>query len=87
MKIEQKINIGLGIALLAALTGCVGYVDGGYGGEVVAPGPDVYFFGGGYERGRDVHDYSHRGVVSRAVAHPARPSAPHPARGGHGGKR
>ena len=87
MKIEQKINIGLGIALLAALTGCVGYVDGGYGGEVVAPGPDVYFFGGGYERGRDVREYSHRGYESRAVAHPARPSPAHSARGGHGEKR
>ena len=28
----DRIKIGLGIALLAALTGCVGYVDGGYGG-------------------------------------------------------
>ena len=26
------IKIGLGVALLAALTGCVGYVDGGYYG-------------------------------------------------------
>ena len=83
----DRIKIGLGIALLAALTGCVGFVGGGYGGAVVVSEPDVYFFGGGYERGRDVHDYSHRGGVSRAVAHPARPSAPHPARGGHGGKR
>jgi hypothetical protein len=67
---------GLGMALLAALTGCVGYVDGGYyGGPVVVPGPDVYFYGGGYERGHDVRVYSHRGFESRAVAHP----------GGHGG--
>jgi hypothetical protein len=68
----DRIKLGLGIALLAALTGCVGYVDGGYyGGTVVVPGPDVYFYGGGYERGRDVHVYSHRGYESRAVAHPA----------------
>jgi hypothetical protein len=63
--------IGLGIALLAGLMGCMGYVDAGYGSAVVVPGPDVYLFGGGYERGRDVRDYSHRGSVSRAVAHPA----------------
>ena len=37
---HDRIKIGLGIALLAALTGCVGYVDGGYyGGPVVVPGP------------------------------------------------
>jgi hypothetical protein len=72
------IKIGLGIALLAALVGCVGYVDAGYGGAVVVPGPvfvpgpDVYFYGGGYERGRDVRVYSHRGAESRAVARPGR---------------
>ena len=59
----DRIKIGLGMALLAALTGCVGYVDGGYyGGPVVVPGPSVYFWGGDYDRGRDVHVYSHRGV-------------------------
>ena len=68
----EGIKIGLGVALLAALMGCVGYVDPGYGGAVVVPAPDVYFWGGGYERGRDVHVYSHRGVESRAVAHPSR---------------
>jgi hypothetical protein len=97
----DRIKIGLAIALLAALTGCVGYVDGGYGGAVVVAGPDVYLFGGGYERGRDVHDYSRRGGESRAVAHPggggeksrpapARPAPPSPAHsggGGHGEKR
>jgi hypothetical protein len=83
----DRIKIGLGIALLASLTGCVGYVDGGYyGGPVVVPGPSVYFWGGDYDRGRDVHVYSHRGVESRAVAHPAVRSA-HPASGGHGEKR
>jgi len=68
----DRIKVGLGIALLAILTGCVGYVDGGYGGAVVVAEPDVYVFGGGYyERGRDVHEYSHRGSESRAVAHRA----------------
>jgi hypothetical protein len=68
----DRIKIGLQIALLAIFTGCVGYVDGGPGEAVVVAGPpDVYFFGGGYERGRDVHVYSHRGFESRAVAHPA----------------
>ncbi len=67
------IKVGLGITLLTALTGCVGYVDGGYGGTVVVPGPDVRVFAGSYdERGRDVHAYSHRGSESRASAHPAR---------------
>ena len=75
----DRIKIGLGIALLAALTGCVGYVGGGYGGAVVVAEPDVYVFGGGYygggyyERGRDVRVYSQRGFESRAVAHPGGP--------------
>jgi hypothetical protein len=85
----MRIKIGLGIALLAALTGCVGYVDGGYyGGPAVVSGPDVYFWGGGYDRGRDVHVYSQRGVTSRAVAHPSvGHAAGHSSGGGHGGKR
>ena len=45
----------------------------GRGGGVVAvdTGPDVYLFGGGrgYDRGHDVHDYSHRGFVSHSAAH------------------
>jgi hypothetical protein len=71
MKDNDLIKFGLGIALVATLTGCVGvgYVDGGYGGTVVVPVPDVYVFGGGYERGRDVRGYSNRGVASRAAAH------------------
>jgi hypothetical protein len=76
MKNIRKILTG--ITLLAALTGCVGYVGGGYGGTVVVPGPDLVLFGGGYDRGRDVHDYSHRGAESRAVAHPG---------GGGGGRK
>jgi hypothetical protein len=66
----NQIKIGLVMALLAALTGCVGYVDGGYGGAVVVPGPEISVFGGGvFERGGDVRGYSHRGSVSRGVAH------------------
>ncbi len=75
------IKIGLSLIVLTALTGCVGYVDGGggYGGTVVVPGPAVAVYGGGfYERGGDVHGYSHRGFASRAVAHGG---------GGRGGKR
>ena len=67
----KRIDIGLGIALLAVLTGCVGYVDGGYyGGPAVVPAPSVYFWGGDYDRGRDVHVYSERGYQSRVVVHP-----------------
>ena len=74
MRIKQitgdQIKLGLSVAMLVVTTvGCVGYVDGGYGGAIVVPAPDVYFYGG-YERGREVHSYSHRGFESRAVAHP-----------------
>jgi hypothetical protein len=77
MKTIDRIKIGLGIALLASFAGCVGGyvgVDGGYGGTVVVPVADPYYgggyYGGGiYERGGDVHGYSHRGSISRAVAH------------------
>jgi hypothetical protein len=77
---EQRIRIGLAIALVSALTaGCVGYVDGGYGGGVVvAPAPDVVLFGGSYDRGRDVHSYSQRGSESRVAPR---------SRGGNGGRR
>jgi hypothetical protein len=87
--VVKRIRIALGLVLLIALAGCLGYVDGGYGGAVVVPEPDLYLFGGGYygggyygggyERGRDVHAYSHRGAASRAVAHSGR--------GGHGRNR
>ena len=86
----DQIKIGLGTALLAVLTGCVGWVggsyDSGYGGAVVVSEPDMYVFGGGYERGRDVHNYSQRGSESRAVAHPqSHGAAPHGG-GGQGGR-
>ena len=59
-------KFGALIALLTTLTGCVGYVDGGYGGgAVVVSGPDLFLFGGGYDRGRDVRGYSDRGAASR----------------------
>jgi hypothetical protein len=62
----DRIKMGLGIALLATLTGCVGYVGGGYGGAVVVPEP---VFAGYYEGGVYVHDYSRRGYESREGAH------------------
>ena len=97
----DRIRIGAASVLLMVLTGCVGFVGGGYGSAVVVPGPDVYFWGGDYDRGRDVHVYSQRGVESRAVAHPsgsregsrsapARPptsSSAHSGGSGHGKKQ
>ncbi len=73
----DMLKIGLGIALLATMTGCVGVVGEGYGGDVGVAEPDVFLFGGGFDRGRDVHGYSNRGGASRAVAHSGG--------GGHGG--
>ena len=69
----DRVKIGMGLTLLVALTGCVGYVDGGYGAAVVVPGPpDVFFYGGPYYEGRrDARAYSRRGVESRTAAHPA----------------
>ena len=68
----KQAKIGLAVALLAAFTGCAGYVEGGggYGGTAFVAGPVVGIYGGGvYERGGDVHGFSHRGFTSRAVAH------------------
>lgn len=68
-------NIGTVMLCMAAfitLTGCVGYVGPGDGGGAVVvapPEPDVVVFGGDYDRGRDVHAYSHRGYESRGAAH------------------
>ena len=81
----MKLRYALVLILPVLLTGCVGYGGGGYGGGYVDDGgyyggdsgPDVYLFGGNYDRGRDVQAYSHRGSVSRAAAHSGG--------GGHGG--
>ena len=66
----ERSKIVLGVAFLAVLMGCVGYVGPEYGGAVVVPGPPVVVFGGIYERGPDVRIYGHRGFESRAVARP-----------------
>jgi hypothetical protein len=64
----DRATLGLSLVMVLAVTGCVGYVDGGYvGGAVVAPDPDLVVFGGGpghFDRG-----YSHRGFVSRGAVH------------------
>ena len=59
----------------------------GYGGVVVAPGPDLYLFGGGFDRRRVVHDFSRRGAESRAVAHPEVKRPEHPGGDERGGDR
>ena len=74
---------------MLVLTGCVGYVDGGYdGGAVIVAQPDVFLVGGGYyDHGRDVHDYSLRGAESRGAGggHPAdRNQGGHAAQANHG---
>jgi hypothetical protein len=63
----DRIKIGLTIVLLTALTGCAGFGGGGYYGNVVVPEPDQFLFGGDYDRGPDVHNYSHRGAQSRGA--------------------
>ena len=79
-------KIGLAVAALTALTGCVGvlggdgyYDDGGYvGGWWWGDGGWGGGGGRGYDRGHDVHGYSARGAASRGVSHAG-------AGGGHGG--
>lgn len=70
--------IGLGVVLLTALTGCIGWVGGGGDGYYDDGGSWGGWWGGGggYDRGRDVHAYSARGAASRGAAHGG---------GGHGG--
>jgi hypothetical protein len=75
----DRIKLGLGIVLVVVSAGCIVPVGGGYGGPVIVPGPDLFLFGGGYDRGHDVHAYSQRGFDSRAAAHGGG--------GGHGGRR
>jgi hypothetical protein len=55
------------IGLLMILTGCAG--SGDYYGDDVDNGPDLYLFGGDFDRGHDVHHFSHRGSESRGAAH------------------
>jgi len=90
----NRIRLGFGIMLVAALTGCGGYIGGDYGGGDYGGGDygdydgggDLYIFGGGYDRGRDVQNYSHRGSASRGAAHlsGSRGGGSH---GGHGRRR
>jgi hypothetical protein len=73
----DRIWMAVALALGLGFTGCAGYVGADYGGGgVVVADPDVYVFGGTYDRGHDVHVYSHRGAESRAVAHPHNVHAP-----------
>ena len=66
----QEVALAAGVLVAAIFTGCVGYVDGGYGGgAVVVHEPDTYIYGGSYESVHDVNVYSHRGAVSRTVVH------------------
>jgi hypothetical protein len=66
------LKLALTMALLAGSAGCVGYAGGGYdyvGGGAVVVEPDVSFYGGFYDRGHEVHAFSHRGSESRGFAH------------------
>ena len=82
------------LAITGSLMGCLGYADGGYGGYGDygsyddGPGPDLYLFGGNYDRGRDVQAYSQRGSMSRSTVHAGggRSGGSHGG-GGHGGGR
>jgi hypothetical protein len=79
-----QIKIGLVIGLLTALTGCATYGGGGYYNNGYSDVGDGYLFGGSYDNGRDVHNYSQRGSASRGAAHPA--GGGHTS-GGGGGRR
>ena len=75
------------IGLLMILTGCGGYGGGPYYGDGYYydnGAPDVYLFGGGYENGRDVRNYSHRGSGSRGAAHSGGSHGTAHAGGSHG---
>ncbi|MHB8523238.1 MAG: hypothetical protein ACYDH9_21135 [Limisphaerales bacterium] len=87
----DRIKIGLGMAMLAALTGCLGWTDEGgvYGGMMMTPEPDYYLFGSDYGWGRDAYGYGYRGFESRRQGHfgggwRGRGGAMHGG-GGHGG--
>jgi len=76
LALADRIKIGLAIAMLATLTGCIGVAGGGgwWGGGWW--GGDGGWWGG-RDRGQDVRGFSARGAASRAAAHG----------GGHGGRR
>jgi len=81
MKIIRLLTAAGAAAVLCVAASSV-YVDRAYGGVVVVvpgpvvvpvpvvPLPDVYFWGGPFERGHDVRDYGRRGHESRGAAHP-----------------
>jgi len=76
--LADRIKIGLAIAMLTALTGCVGVVGGGGGwwGGGWWGGDGGWW--GGRDRGGDVRAFSARGAASRGAAHGG---------GEHGGRR
>jgi hypothetical protein len=69
-RFSQLCATGMCVACLGGFTGCVGYVDDGYGYGYAGPviEPEVTFFGG-YGRGHVVHEYSRRGHESRGAVH------------------
>jgi hypothetical protein len=76
----------LGLALV--LTGCIGYVQGDGGDDVVAQ-PDLTIFGG-YVDGGPARDYGRRGAESRGRGGHAgggRAASPAPAPHAGGGER
>ena len=64
------VKIGLAIGLLTTLIGCATYGGGVYYSNGYYDNGDGYLFGGSYDNGRDVHNYSQRGSASRWAAHP-----------------
>ena len=69
----DRIKIGLGIALLTVLMGCVGYVDGGYAAaRWWCRGLICIFSAAAYDRGRDVHAFSQRGFCQPCCGAPWR---------------
>ena len=84
----DRIKIWLVIGLLSSLSGCSTYGNGPYyDGAVVVAEPDEYLFGESYDNGRDVHNYSQRGSVSRGAAHAGGSHAAAHSDGGRGGRR
>jgi hypothetical protein len=82
----QAVVIISGLGLFLALAGCVGYVQGDGGVEVVEP--DMFMFGG-YSDGAPARDYGRRGGESRGGAgrSAARPAAQPAAQPGGRGRR